>query len=577
MLTSLLHYARPGRRPLMASVAAGVGVSALYVAQSLLLTLAVARGLRHDLTGAVWACCGALALVTLRAVLVWAREVTAAHAAEHVKTHLRLRLYRHLLSLGPAHVTRQRTGAVLTTLQDSVEALDRFVSIFLPQVLVSVLGGLGIVAVLAVIDPQVAALVAVTALLAASAPRLLRHRLRRMRTDYMRGWRGLSADYLDAVQGLPALKAVGADGHFATRLARGAWDFYRSSLRFTQIGTISAGFVGFFAALGTSAAIGLAAWQYASGDLSLTAVFAVLLLSREAFRPVTELMAAFHAGQAALPADEAIRELLAARPTVPDTGTTPPARTGGPPRVVFDNVRYTYPGQDHPAVDDISLTLEAGTTTAVVGPSGAGKSTLARLLLRFADPDPGTGRITADGVDLRTMPLADWHAQTAVVSQEVFLFHGTVRDNIAFGRADATCEDIEKAARAAHAHDFITALPDGYDTVIGERGLRLSGGQRQRLAIARALLADAPLLILDEATSSVDIAAERAVVDALDQLREGRTVLVIAHRLSTVADADHLVVLTEGRVAEANHPHQLLAEGGAYARLVARQREGATW
>ncbi|MGW6732446.1 ABC transporter ATP-binding protein [Streptomyces sp. NPDC055013] len=575
MLISLLHHARPGCGPLLASVAAGVGVSACHVAQSLLLTLAVARGLREDLTGAVWACCGALALVAVRALLIWAREVAAARAAERVKTDLRLRLYRHLLTLGPAHVTRQRTGAVLTTLQDSVEALDRFVSIFLPQVLVTVLGGLGIVAVLALIDPPVALLVAVTAVLAATVPRLLRHRMRRMLMDFMRGWRGLSADYLDAVQGLPALKAVGADGHFGTRLSRSAWDFYRSSLRFTQIGTISAGFVGFFAALGTAAAVGLAAWQYASGDLSVTAVFAVLLLSREAFRPVTELMAAFHAGQAALPADEAIRELLAAKPVVPDTGTTPPARTGAPPRVTLENVTYTYPGQDQPAVARISITLEAGTTTAVVGPSGAGKSTLARLLLRFADPDPGSGRISADGVDLRHMSLADWHARIAVVSQEVFLFHGTVRDNIAFGRADATPEDNEKAARAAHAHDFITALPDGYDTVIGERGLRLSGGQRQRLAIARALLADAPLLILDEATSSVDIAAERAVVDALDRLREGRTVLVIAHRLSTVADADHLVVLTEGQVAEAAPPDQLLARGGAYARLVARQREGA--
>ncbi|MEU9371834.1 ATP-binding cassette domain-containing protein [Streptomyces avermitilis] len=226
-----------------------------------------------------------------------------------------------------------------------------------------------------------------------------------------------------------------------------------------------------------------------------------------------------------------------------------------------------------PALDDVSLTLVAGATTAVVGPSGSGKSTLARLLLRFADPDAGT--ITVDGVDLRELRLADWHSRVAVVSQDVFLFHGTVRDNIAFGRADAGPTDIENAARAAHAHDFITALPDGYDTVIGERGLRLSGGQRQRLAIARALLADAPLLILDETTSSVDIAAEQALTEALERLRAGRTVLVIVHRLSTVADADHLVVLTDGRVVEAAEPRQLLARNGAYAHLVARQREGA--
>jgi len=547
-------------------------VTTCHVGQSLLLTLAVARGLRGDMTGAVLACCAALAAVPVRSVLIWLREVTAARAAEQVKTELRLRLYRHLLALGPGFTTRRRTGAVLATLQDSVEALDRFISVFLPQVVVSVLGAIGILAVLAVVDPPVAVLVAITAILAAATPRLMRHRMRRHLTDYMRGWHALSSDYLDAVQGLTTVKAVGAQERFAVRLFQGAWDFYRSSLRFTQIATVSAGFVGFFATLGTTAAVGLAAWQYASGDLTLSALFAVLLLSREAFRPVTDLMSAFHAGQAALPAHAAVRELLDTEPVVPDTGTTPVPRIHAPPRVVVNGIRYAYPGQGRPALDNVSLTLEAGTTTAVVGLSGSGKTTLARLLLRFADPDAGT--ISVDGIDLREIRLADWHSKVAVVSQEIFLFHGTVRDNIAFGRADTDRTDAENAARAAQAHDFITALSDGYDTVIGERGLKLSGGQRQRLAIARALLSDAPLLILDEATSNVDIATEQAVTAALVRLRTSRTVLVIAHRLSTVADADHLVVLTDGRVTEAAEPRRLLSTNGAYARMVARQREG---
>ncbi|MGW0451330.1 ABC transporter ATP-binding protein, partial [Streptosporangium sandarakinum] len=502
-----------------------------------------------------------------------AREVAAARGAEAVKAALRERLYRHLLALGPGHVTASRTGGVLTTLADSVEAIDRYVGVFLPQVLISVLGGLGIVAVIAWIDPAVAALVAVTAVLAAAAPRLMRRRMQAGLTAFFTGWKGLSADYLDAVQGLPTLKAIGADERFGTGLSAKAWAFHRDSLRFTAVSTISAGFVGFFAALGTAAAVGLAAWQYASGTLAVWGVFAVLLLSREAFRPVTELMAAFHSGQGALPAAHGIAEMLAARPPVPDTGTVRLAEAPAPPTVTFDDVTFTYPARERPALDGVTLTLAAGRTTAVVGPSGAGKSTLIRLLLRLADP--GAGRILLNGVDLREIPLADLRSRLSVVSQEVFLFHGTVADNIAFGRAGADRAAIEKAARAAHAHDFITDLPDGYDAVIGERGLRLSGGQRQRLAIARALLADAPLLILDEATSSVDVAAERAVVEALNRLRVDRTVLVIAHRLSTVADADHVVVLDEGRVSEAAPPDRLLASGGAYARLVARQQEGA--
>ncbi|MBB6550418.1 ABC transporter ATP-binding protein [Nonomuraea rubra] len=568
---TLLGLIRPGRGWLAIAVLAGVLVSATYAGQSLLLTAAVAQGLRGELTAAVLACCAALALVAVRAVLVWGREVAAARGAEEVKAALRDRLYRHLLTLGPGYVAEVRTGGVLTTLVDSVEAIDRYVGVFLPQVLISVLGGVGIVAVLAWIDPAVAVLVAVTAVLAAAAPRLMRRRMRDGLTAFFKGWKGLSADYLDAVQGLPTLKAVGADERFGAGLSAKAWAFYRDSLRFTFVSTVSAGFVGFFAALGTAAAVGLGAWQYASGALSLTAVFAVLLLSREAFRPVTELMAAFHAGQGALPAAHGIAELLAARPPVPDTGTA--SLPGTPPEVVFEDVTFTYPGRERPALDGVSLRLAAGRTTAVVGPSGAGKSTLIRLLLRHADPTGG--RVLFDGADLRDVSLAALRSQVAVVSQEVYLFHGTVAGNIAYGRAGASRTEIEQAARAAHAHEFIAELPDGYDTVIGERGLRLSGGQRQRLAIARALLADAPLLILDEATSSVDIAAERAVVEALERVRAGRTVLLIAHRLSTVADADHVVVLDEGRVAEAAAPAALLATGGAYARLIARQQEGA--
>lgn len=570
---TLLGLTEPGRPWLGAAVAAGVGVSATYVGQSLLLTLAITRALDRDLRAAVLACCAALGLVAVRSVLVWAREVTATRGAERVKAALRERLYGHLLTLGPGYVSGARTGGVLTTLVDSVEAIDRYVGVFLPQVLVSVLGGVGIVAVLAWIDPAVAVLVAVTAVLAAAAPRLMRRRMLTGLTRFMTGWRTLSADYLEAVQGLPTLKAIGAEERFGQRLSGRSWAFFRESLRFTSVSTVSAGFVGVFAALGTAAAVGLAAWQYASGGLALTAIFAVLLLSREAFRPVTELMAAFHAGQGALPAAHGIAELLATTPPVPDTGTVrlPPSAT--PPRVTFDDVVYAYPGRERPALDGVSLTLAAGRTTAVVGASGAGKSTLIRLLLRLADPT--SGRVTLDGADLRDLPLESLRSRVAVVSQEIFLFQGSVADNIGFGKEGATRAEIEKAALVAHAHDFIRDLPDGYDTLVGERGLRLSGGQRQRLAIARAVLADAPLLVLDEATSSVDVAAERAVVAALDRLRTGRTVLVIAHRLSTVAEADHIVVLDQGRVSEADAPEKLLAADGAYARLVVRQQEGS--
>ncbi|HEX2316227.1 MAG TPA: ABC transporter ATP-binding protein [Thermomonospora sp.] len=569
----LLAMAAPGRAWLGVSVAAGAAITACAIGQGLLAAHAVVRGLDGDTGAVVVAACAVAGLMVVRAVLVWAREVAAARGAERVKARLRIDLYRHLLTLGPAYVTRRRSGTVLAVLVDGVEALDRYVAVFLPQAAISLLGGVGVTVVLAVIDPVIALVVAVTAVPAVLAPRLVRRRLASGMAEFWTGWKGLGADYLDAVQGLPTLKAAGAVDRFGGRLRERSWRFYRSALRFTLVSTTSAGLVGFFAALGFAGAVGLAAWRHASGDLTVAEVFAVLLLSREAFRPVTDLVTAFHAGQAALPAAEGITELLAARPDVNDTGTRALPRTAGPPVIRFEDVSYTYPGQSRPAADHIAFEATAGTTTAIVGPSGAGKSTLIRLLLRFADPQ--RGRVTIDGTDLRDLPLATLRSLIAVVSQDVFLFHGTVADNIAFGRAGATREDVERAARAAHAHDFVTGLPDGYDTLIGERGLRLSGGQRQRLAIARALVADAPILVLDEATSSVDVAAERAITDALDEARTGRTVLVIAHRLSTVRDADRIVVLADGRVVEAATHDELVTAGGTYAQLVGRQREGA--
>ncbi|MFD0475054.1 ABC transporter ATP-binding protein [Nonomuraea thailandensis] len=336
---------------------------------------------------------------------------------------------------------------------------------------------------------------------------------------------------------MATLRAFGAAGTLGSRLAGRAHDLYLTTMRQLRISLVETGISTFFVQAGSAAAV-LAATTAGSA----WEVFAVLLIAVECFRPVKGLSDAWHAGYLGITAVDGIEALLAASPAVEDRGT----RSDFPdaPAITFEHVTFAYPGSRRPAVRDVSFTVEPGRTVALTGPSGAGKSTLAALLQRHHDP--GQGRITIGGIDVRDLTLDALRGGVAVVAQDTYLFHGTVAENLRLARPDAPDEDLVAAARLAAAHDFITALPGGYDTPLGERGATLSGGQRQRLAIARALLADAPVLVLDEATSHVDARTEQALSEA----RRGRTCLMIAHRPGTISQADHVVTLENGTLLE---------------------------
>jgi subfamily B ATP-binding cassette protein MsbA len=288
------------------------------------------------------------------------------------------------------------------------------------------------------------------------------------------------------------------------------------------------------------------------------------MLASQSLRQLANLQGVMAEGLAAA------RRLFAALDIQPEIREAPGAlildRAHG--EVRFERVSFSY-GPDHPTLSDVNLEARPGETVALVGPSGGGKSTLLNLLPRFYDAT--AGRVLLDGTDVRDLTLASLRAQVALVTQEPFLFDDTVRANIAYARPDASTADIEAAAEAAAAHDFITALPAGYNTVVGEAGARLSGGQRQRIAIARAFLKNAPVLLLDEATSALDAESERQVQDALERLMAGRTTILIAHRLSTVRAADRIYVLESGRVVEQGRHAELVARGGLYSRLARAQ------
>jgi ATP-binding cassette subfamily C protein CydCD len=325
-------------------------------------------------------------------------------------------------------------------------------------------------------------------------------------------------------------------------------------------------------AVGAAVALGVGAYRVSAGEMSLPVLLVILMLGVEVFRPIRELRVLLHNGMLGLSASQAIFALLDAKPVVRDD--VAPSEVSLAPTVEFERVTFAYPGGRRPAHEGLGFTVGAGERVGLVGPSGAGKSTVARLLLRLHDPQGG--RVLVGGRDVRTLTLDALRRQIAVVSQDTYLFHGTVEDNLRMGKPEATAAELEAAVRAANALEFIERLPQGFQTVVGERGVRLSGGQRQRIAIARALLRDAPILVLDEALSSVDAESEAVIQDALDRLMRGRTTLIFAHRLSSVIGADRILVLDDGRVVESGRHAELMARNGAYHRLMAGQvRDGA--
>ena len=385
----------------------------------------------------------------------------------------------------------------------------------------------------------------------------------------MRGqWSALSrmsAHFLDVLQGLPTLKVFGRSAAERERVARIGEDFRERTLVVLRYAFLS-GFVLEFVATLSIALVAVALGvRLLMGSIPFEPAFLVLLLAPEFFRPLRELGVHRHDGMEGKAAADRIFEILKT-PTPLREGSTDLIKPSGLLTIELEEMGYIYPGSTQPALSDISLTLPSGTCTALVGRSGSGKSTLVNLLARFLDPD--SGRILANGVPVSGLPVEVWRENLALVPQRPHLFYGTVLENIRMARPGATREEAEEAARLAGVEEFIARLPGGYDSQIGERGVRLSGGEAQRLAIARAFLKDAPLLIMDEPTSSLDPESERLIGEALERLMRDRTVLVVAHRLNTVYKADRIAVLENGRLAEVGKHDGLLERSGPYASLV---------
>jgi ATP-binding cassette subfamily C protein CydCD len=514
------------------------------------------------------ACAVALA-IGLRGGLDYARTMVAHGTAARVQARLRQMVHAQVLALGPASFTATRTGDVILSVVEGVQQLEIYFGQYLPQLGVAALTPVLIFAFMAWLDLPIAIVLLGAALVTLLAPGLW-HRWDSARSlARQQAYSAFGAEFLDALQGLGTLKAFGQSGARASLLAARSRELFRATMGVLGTNTLARGITDVGIALGAAIALGWGVHRVRSGAMPLETLLVILMLGVEVFRPLRDLRVLLHQGMLGVSAAKGVLALLSMRATVRDASGAITDASQLAPTVAFDDVTFGYPGGRRPAHAHLSFTVRAGERLAIVGPSGSGKSTVARLLLRFHDPQQG--RVLVGGRDIRALPLADLRALLAVVHQDTYLFHGTVADNLRMGRPEATLPQLEAAAREASAHEFISRLPQGYETVVGERGVRLSGGQRQRIAIARALLRGAPILILDEALSSVDTESEAIIQAGLDRLMAGRTTLIFAHRLSSVIEADRILVLEHGRIVESGRHADLLGRRGAYWRLMSGQ------
>ena len=515
-------------------------------------------------------------VIGARGALEYYRNMVAHRTAARVQARLRQTIYDQVAALGPSHFTRERTGDVILAMVEGVQQLEVYFGQYLPQLFVAALTPFLIFGLVAFVDLPIAFVVLCAALVTLVAPSIWHRRDASNSLARQKAYAAYAADFLDSIQGLATLKAFGQSGARGRLLEERGDALFRSTMWVLGTNTLGRGITDTGIALGAAVALALGVHRVRAGEMELGALLVILMLGVEVFRPLRELRTVLHSGMLGRSAAQAIFRLLDAEPLVRAIETPRVDVDRLPATIAFEGVTFSYPGSRLPAHEALSFSVGAGERVGIVGPSGSGKSTVAKLLLRLYDPQ--VGRIRIGGVDIRELTFAQLRSRIAVVSQDTYLFHGTVEDNLRMGKPDATPAELEAAARAANAHAFIERLPMGYQTVVGERGIRLSGGQRQRIAIARALLRDSPILVLDEALSSVDAESEALIQAALDRLMQGRTTLIFAHRLSSVVDADRILALDAGRVAEVGTHAELMGTRGAYYRLMAEQvrdRNGA--
>ena len=550
----LLFYVSEIKREVIVKTVLMLLVSAASIAQAILMSRTVNSVFEGSPVRQVLILlAGVVVAIAVRCLVLRFNETYTKTMAASIKEKLRLSILDKVFQLGPGYMSEKRSGKVTSLILDGVESLEPFFVRYIPQILTVILSGGFVFVYLARYDLVSSFILLISMILCVVVPLITVPIMSRSVDDYWTQYSQMTSQYIDAVQGMTTLKTLNAEGPMGMVLYKNATDFWHRSIRNTGISLTNSSLMIVLSVITSSLTVVVAAIRSQNGAI-----------------PVAD---AWHASFLGISVAREMFDMIAVDPPVKQPKHPVRAKFEEPlPTVEFQNVSFSYPEREE-VLHQLDFTIDSGSMTAIVGRSGAGKSTILNLILRFYDVTSGC--IQINGVELQKFDLESLRDQIAVVFQDTFLFCGTIEDNIRMANPGATGEDIISAAKAAYAHDFIMQLPDGYKTVVGERGYTLSGGERQRISIARAFLKKAPLLLLDEATSSVDAHSEELVQKAIKELTNHCTTVVIAHRLSTIYDADKIIVLENGQIAEQGDHKTLMDRNGIYAELIRAQKEAA--
>ena len=550
----------------------GVAVSGTYVAQAVLLGKIVGQLYsKEELSAVIQSILYVSAVIASRLILIYYNSVYGKKIIGKVKNILRRRIYDKLLKLGPAFLDDERTGKLGSTMVSGVDYLEGYLTLYIPQILVCVIA-CGAMLIYVFSLHYVLGIISTAALIAVLiSPVAFGKILSESSNAHWTAYRNLTAEILDGIQGITTAKAYNAQERLGKLLKEKMRTLFSETMRNLKVNLAEIGISNFASGIGTSFTLAVAALLTSVHIIPVSSLLILLFMTNEVFRPANELAAYFHQGFMGITSMGGIFALLDEEEKIKDEGTkTIDIKSADGFEIKYKNIEFAYSEKKNTVFKNLNFTVAKNEKLAVAGESGSGKTTIVNLLLRFYEPTSGS--IYINGTDIKDLTLKSLRSLITVVSQETYLFNGTIKENLLHANEDADEKKLIDACKAANIHSFIQSLPDGYNTKVGERGLNFSGGQRQRIAIARAVLKNSPIVVLDEATSSVDTENENEIKQSLNHLLRNRTSITIAHRLNTIENSDRILVLHRGEIVEEGSYKELILKDGYYKKLVEAQQ-----